>query len=109
MPHECGGIREIVSWGGARQYGSPFCEESMMSSPMEKAESISSQPVPHLAELKELAERWALPLSWLREACRSRCADPLPCVRLGRYVRVDLADPALSEWLNRRRVAGGRK
>jgi hypothetical protein len=79
----------------------------MTSSPMvKKVEPISIQSVPHLAELKELAERWALPLSWLREACRSRCPDPLPCVRLGRYVRVDLTDPALVEWLNRRRVAG---
>ena len=83
----------------------------MMSSPMvKKLEQISiQQAIPHLVALEELAERWALPLSWLREACRSRCADPLPCVRLGRYVRVDLADPDLLEWLNRRRVAGRMK
>ena len=67
------------------------------------------KPIPELVTLEELAERWALPLSWLRETCRSRCSDPLPCVRFGRYVRVDLADPALVEWLNRRRVAGQTK
>jgi hypothetical protein len=79
----------------------------MMSSlMMRKPESTPVQQlIPHLVALEELAERWALPLSWLREACRSRCADPLPCVRLGRYVRVDLEDPAILDWLNRRRVA----
>ena len=82
-----------------------------MSSPMMKRVEPTpvQKSIPHLAALEELAERWALPLSWLREACRSRCADPLPCVRLGRYVRVDLADPHLLAWLNRRRVAGRSK
>ena len=82
----------------------------MSSQMMRKPESWPVlQPIPQLAALEKLAEQWAVPLSWLREACRSRCADPLPCVRLGRYVRVDLADPALLEWLNRRRVAGRMK
>jgi hypothetical protein len=61
--------------------------------------------VPQLVSLEELAERWHLPLTWLREACRSRCADPLPVYRCGRYVRVFIGDPALLDWLNRRRVA----
>lgn len=76
----------------------------------EKIEPLPTQrPIPKLVALEELAKLWALPLSWLREACRSRCSDPLPCVRLGRYVRVDLEDRALLEWLNRRRVAGQTK
>jgi hypothetical protein len=67
-------------------------------------ESVRFPPIPHLVTLEQLAERWQLPLSWLRENCRSRCEDPLPIYRCGRYVRVDISDPALFEWLNRRRA-----
>ena len=62
--------------------------------------------IPQLVTLEELAERWAVPLTWLRENTRSRCIDPLPCFRMGRYVRIDIQDPALLDWLNRRRAAG---
>jgi hypothetical protein len=62
--------------------------------------------IPQLVTLEALAELWHLPLTWLRENCRSRCADPLPIFRCGRYVRLDLRDPALAQWLNRRRVVG---
>lgn len=36
---------------------------------------------------EELAQRWRVPESWIREQVRSRCSDPIPHVRLGRYVR----------------------
>lgn len=62
--------------------------------------------VPKLVSLDELSKLWGLPLTWLRENCRTRCADPLPVYRCGRYVRVDLNDPALAAWIQRRRVAG---
>ena len=74
-----------------------------------KSEIQEAAHVPQLVSLEELAERWHLPLTWLREACRSRCADPLPVYRCGRYVPVDLNDSALAQWLNRRRVAGRMK
>jgi hypothetical protein len=64
--------------------------------------------VPNLVTLEKLAELWALPETWLREACRSRVADAdkLPVYRLGRYVRVDLNSPELAQWLNSRRIGG---
>jgi hypothetical protein len=62
--------------------------------------------VPRLVSLQQLAELWQMPYSWLKEACRSRCADPLPRFQFGRYPRVDLNDPALAAWLNRRRRQG---
>jgi hypothetical protein len=80
-----------------------------MSSEPRLGTSLSSTHIPELVTLEQLAERWQLPLSWLRENCRSRCADPLPVYRCGRYVRVDLSDSALAQWLNRRRVAGRMK
>jgi hypothetical protein len=45
---------------------------------------------------KELASRWNLPESWVREQVRARSADSLPHVRFGKYVRFrwGTVDPA---------------
>jgi hypothetical protein len=51
---------------------------------------------------EELAERWRVPASWIREQCRSRAADPIPHTRLGRYVRFSYGSPALINWWTRR-------
>jgi hypothetical protein len=50
----------------------------------------------------ELAERWRVPESWIREQTRSRAADPIPHVRLGRYVRFSWNSPELAAWWRRR-------
>jgi len=42
----------------------------------------------------ELAERLAVPKTWILESARS---GAMPCVRLGRYVRFDLVD--VEVWL----------
>jgi hypothetical protein len=63
--------------------------------------------IPQLVSLKQLAEIWQMPYTWLQEACRSRCADPLPRYQFGRYARVDLNDPELGAWLSRRRAKCG--
>jgi hypothetical protein len=34
----------------------------------------------------ELARRWHVPVRWIREQTRERATDPLPHVRLGKYV-----------------------
>jgi hypothetical protein len=62
------------------------------------------QRIPQLGTLQELAKLWAVPVSWLCHHTRASASDPLPIVRLGRYVRVDLNDPELLRWLNRRRT-----
>jgi hypothetical protein len=51
----------------------------------------------------ELAGRWRVPVSWIREHTRARAPDPLPCVRLGKYVRFEWGSPALSEWWDKHR------
>ena len=51
----------------------------------------------------ELARRWKLPLSWIREQCRSRISDKIPHVSFGRYKRFEWNSPALMGWLSRRR------
>jgi hypothetical protein len=40
-----------------------------------------------MIDCTELGKRWSLPASWVKEQTRSRAADPLPCVRFGKYVR----------------------
>jgi len=52
----------------------------------------------------ELARRWHIPVSWIREQTRTRAADPLPCVRLGRYVRFEWGSPSLLQWWAKRRA-----
>ena len=53
----------------------------------------------------ELATRWRVPESWIRNHTRSRTPreDRIPCLRLGRYVRFEWGSPQLAEWLARKR------
>ncbi len=46
---------------------------------------------------EELASRLKVPDSWVYEKTRGRCRNPIPCLRLGRYVRFDWA--AVAAWL----------
>ncbi len=54
-------------------------------------------------DANELAKRWRVPVSWVREHTRDRAADPIPTVRLGRYVRFEWQSPALLKWWTSRR------
>ncbi len=51
----------------------------------------------------ELARRWKVPASWIRDYVRSRAKDPIPHVRLGRYVRFEFGCPDLDDWFARQR------
>lgn len=64
-------------------------------------ELVQSQP--DLCDAKELASRLKVPISWVREQSRSRAADPIPHIKLGRYVRYERNSPAFKTWLERRR------
>jgi hypothetical protein len=82
-----------------------------MNAQVKQLPPIEPQPayVPKLTSLEELSATWAIPLEFLQRSCRSRCADPLPTFKIGRWHRVDLSDPRLAEWLERRRRnIGGR-
>jgi hypothetical protein len=64
--------------------------------------------VPQLYEFidsKELALRWNLPESWVREQVRRRSPDPIPHVRFKKYVRFRWGSPELEEWTGRRIVS----
>ncbi len=51
----------------------------------------------------QLAEKLSVPPSWIKEKTRTRARvrdrDPLPCVRLGKYIRFRWAD--VETWLAR--------
>lgn len=52
----------------------------------------------------QLAERWCLPESWVRDQVRGSKHDPLPHVRFGKYVRFRWGSPELDDWAERRIV-----
>lgn len=52
---------------------------------------------------EELARRWSVPVTWIYEQTRWRCQDPLPVVRLGKYVRFEWGSPQLEAWWDHHR------
>jgi len=60
---------------------------------------------PELIDSAELALRWRVPESWIRNHTRARTSreERIPCVRLGRYVRFEWGSPRLEEWLATKR------
>jgi hypothetical protein len=60
---------------------------------------------PELIDSAELAVRWCVPESWIRNHTRARTPkeERIPCVRLGRYVRFEWGSSRLTEWLTKRR------
>jgi excisionase family DNA binding protein len=68
------------------------------SDPVRTAENAAALLTP-----AQLAERLAVPVSWIREKTRKRARvrdeDALPVVRLGKYVRFRWSD--VEAWLER--------
>jgi hypothetical protein len=58
---------------------------------------------------KDLALRWNLPESWVREQVRTRSADPLPHIRFGKYVRFRWGSSELEDWAERRIVSSSNR
>jgi predicted DNA-binding transcriptional regulator AlpA len=52
--------------------------------------------------LAEISARLKVSQRWTYEKTRRRCQNPLPCIRIGRYLRFDWLD--VSAWLNSRKV-----
>ena len=68
---------------------------------------INAQIVERLDEIidaRELAKRWQVPQTWIRNWTREGYAnDPIPHVKLGRYVRFEWGSRLLSQWWEKRR------
>ena len=52
----------------------------------------------------QLANRWNIPETWVRDSVRNRARDPIPHLKLGKYVRFEWGSPDLEEWWERHRV-----
>jgi hypothetical protein len=67
--------------------------------------SWSSENHVELIDSAELASRWHVPESWIRNHTRVRTPkdERIPCVRLGRYVRFEWGSPRLDSWLAKKR------
>ena len=58
---------------------------------------------------RELAKRWRVPESWVRDYVRTRTDDPVPHVNFGKYVRFLWGSPELEDWVARRIVRGNNR
>jgi hypothetical protein len=65
--------------------------------------STSTSTSCEVIDSRELARRWSLPESWIRDQVRRRSTDRIPHVRFGKYVRFEWGCPDLTEWFSRRR------
>jgi hypothetical protein len=62
-----------------------------------------------IVDSEELSRRLTVPDSWVREHTRARCTDPIPHVRLGKYVRFRWGSPELEDWVARRIVSSSNR
>ena len=56
-----------------------------------------------IIDATELAKRWKVPVSWVKDYVRTRATDRIPHLHFGRYVRFEWQHPALIAWLERHR------
>jgi hypothetical protein len=70
-----------------------------------KMSRTGGNDAPELIDSAELAARWRVPESWIRNHTRERTPkdDRIPCIRLGRYVRFEWGSARLQQWLEKQR------
>lgn len=79
-------------------------------SPQKKAIAcVVSDSVPviepsQILTLEEVADRLKVSKRWVYEKSRRRCLDPLPAIRIGRYLRFNWVD--VSAWLHKNSNVG---
>ena len=73
--------------------------------PDECAATIKKEMTVEIIDSRELARRWNLPESWIRDNVRRRSTDVIPHMRFGRYVRFEFGSEELQKWLRRRKVS----
>lgn len=62
-----------------------------------KAKDLISRAGMSILTPDEVAARLKVPVSWVYEKSRTRCPNPIPCLRIGRYIRFDWTK--ILEWL----------
>ncbi len=56
-----------------------------------------------IIDAEELARRLHVRASWIRDNVRTRAADPIPHLKLGRRVLFEWGEAELAAWIERRR------
>jgi predicted DNA-binding transcriptional regulator AlpA len=74
-----------------------------------KSSEVSALPVSpidptQILTLSDIAERLKVSERWVYEKTRNRCQNPLPCIRIGRYLRFDWGN--VSVWLRSQSFGG---
>jgi len=76
--------------------------------PIKTVPAVAVRPSPfdpsQILTLAELAERWKVSQRWVYEKSRRRCQNPLPAIRIGRYLRFNWLE--VSVWLHRQSTGG---
>jgi excisionase family DNA binding protein len=80
-----------------------FAVASPAVSAFESPNSLIIDPS-QILTLKEVAERLKVSERWVYEKTRRRSQNPLPCFRIGRYMRFDWT--RVSAWLQRQSTGG---
>lgn len=62
--------------------------------------------VEQLLTVREVSEILQVPVSWIYDHTRPGCSNPLPCLKLGKYVRFQVA--AVQSYLEEMRSRNGR-
>ena len=70
----------------------------MSAQPGPIAPAIPSLSAFEKIDSAEFAKRISMKESWVRNQTRSNCQDPIPHVKLGRYVRFEWNSPELNTW-----------
>jgi hypothetical protein len=82
-----------------------YCTFSIADAPLQPGKLDPA----HILRPEQLGERLKVPVSWVYENTRSRAgrrnADPLPCIRMGKYLRFYW--PEVEKWLERRQGGQG--
>jgi hypothetical protein len=64
--------------------------------------ATSSTATVEVIDSAALAKRWAVNESWIRHQVRPGINDPIPHLKLGKYIRFRWGGRELNEWLSRR-------
>jgi len=62
----------------------------MAGAQLEHGNSGIGGPFFEVLTAEDLAERWRVPATWVREQCRSRCTDPIPHNAIGQVCPLQL-------------------
>jgi hypothetical protein len=63
----------------------------------------TNRPEYEFIDSRELAARWAVPETWIRERVRTRCEDPLPHLHFSEYGGFRLVSPEVEGWAGQAR------